>query len=129
MALTKPKFQRLETAKVLDKVLLSRVAWTLGIKQEEIRNWNLLIPALESQLLRESHMGARKAVRRHIRKETAISLLGGMKKLEQWLGEEVDYPGDWLSEYHSLLIEYATKGAIKGLSIKTEENSTNRISL
>lgn len=119
-----PHFRRMDARRLLEKTAHSRIAWALDISEDEIRKWPVLVPALESQYLRESGGCRHKADRRKIRKATAIALFKeGINELAAWLGQAdaVDhlYTNDaFLTEYQSLLIEYATKGAIKGISIK-----------
>ncbi|WP_298613347.1 hypothetical protein [uncultured Thiothrix sp.] len=109
--------------RLTEKVPASRIAWALQITEPEVRQWEVLIPLLESQYIRESSLCSHQANRRKIRKTTAIALFNdGIDGLAAWLGSASSrclYSNDeFLTEYQSLLIEYATKGAIKGLSIK-----------
>ena len=117
-----PQFRRIDVKRLTEKVPTSRIAWALQITEPEVRQWEVLIPLLESQYIRESSGCSHQANRRVIRKTTAIALFDdGIDGLTAWLGEANDdlYSSDpFLTEYQSLLIEYATKGAIKGLSIK-----------
>lgn len=118
-----PQFRRIDRKRLTEKVPASRIAWALHITEAEVRQWKVLIPPLESQYIRESSGCKHPVNRRRIRKITALALFsGGIDALAEWLGEANDdiYSSDpFLTEYQSLLIEYATKGAIKGLSIKT----------
>ncbi|TXH71253.1 MAG: hypothetical protein E6Q83_03365 [Thiothrix sp.] len=119
-----PKFRRIDSRRLLEKTAHSRIAWALDISEDEIRKWPVLVPVLESQYLRESYGCRHKVDRRRIRKTTAIALFKeGIDELAVWLGQAdaVDqlYTNDvFLTEYQSLLIEYATKGAIKGISLR-----------
>lgn len=118
-----PQFRRIDVKRLTEKVTPSRIAWALQITEPEVRQWKVLVPPLESQYIRESSGCKHPVNRRKIRKITALALFsGGIDELAEWLGEANNelYSSDpFLTEYQSLLIEYATKGAIKGLSIKT----------
>lgn len=127
-----PHFRRMDARRLLEKTAHSRIAWALDISEDEIKKWSVLVPALESQYLRESYGCRHKADRRKIRKATAIALFKeGIDELAAWLGQadalDQLYTNDaFLTEYQSLLIEYATKGAVKGVSIKTLLTTENK---
>ena len=124
-----PCFRRIDKRRLIEKVTIPRIAWALQVTEEQVRKWQVLIPPLESQYIRESSGCSHQANRRVIRKTTAIALFDeGIYGLAAWLGVTIDHlaaPGLFLDEYPSLLIEYATKGAVKGISIKTLHATDN----
>ena len=118
-----PLFRRIDMRRLLEKTAISRVAWCLGVSEDEVRQWPVIMPPLESQYVRESFGCKHKAKRRFIMKSTAIALFDeGIAGLDEWLSKataasELYNDDRYLTEYQSLLIEYATKGAIKGVLI------------
>lgn len=125
MEVDPPIFTQIEVRRLLEKTPVSRLAWALDMQESQIMKWMILVPRLESQYIRESCGCKHQVNRRVIRKTTAIALFAnGLEGLDEWIKklnpkDTLNYEGSYLSEYHSLLIEYATKGAIKGISIKT----------
>lgn len=135
MEQTPPVFKCIDMRRLLEKTAISRVAWCLGMSEEGVRQWTVIMPALESQYVRESFGCRHKANRRLIMKSTAIALFDeGIAGLDTWLSQ-VKAASDlydstrYLTEYQSLLIEYATKGAVRGASIihKLPSISENKI--
>lgn len=75
-----------------------------------------------SQYLRESAYGKHKVNRRHVRQAQAAALFGGVRQLQTWLPDykkRDTLTGEYLTEYHSLILEYTFPEFFRGISRQT----------
>lgn len=117
------KFESEIKPRILELGSVKKIAWCLRTTEGEVDSWEYRVPLVWSQYFRESGKLGKQITRRRIKTINAAAHFHGLIDMYETLGLPLRYKEMWLPEYHSLLLEYSTKGAIKGTPIVSQDGN------
>lgn len=81
---------------------------------DELMSWGLQLHPMWSQYLREMGAARNRVIRRRMRTELACALFADQRSLLKALALPLRFNDTYLPEYQSLIIEYSTRGVLRG---------------